>query len=103
MGSVRANDTARESLIVIQCVRRQISKFNANPVKLREISEPMAGFRWGRKLIIPAGTPAIDDLMSCIDGPKTPPETIVKQANVCGVLSRRILSPPCRIGASGVA
>ena len=91
------------SLIAIESLWKslwkKILRVITNPVKLREILEPIMDFQWNRKLIIAVGTPAINDLMRRIKRSETPPELFNKvRRKFAEYFFEESLTRPARMG-----
>ena len=55
MNLVTTERTAKAVIAILENIRPQILRYKENVVKLREVLEPILGFRWNRTLICAVG------------------------------------------------
>ena len=67
--------------IVLAHVRPHLLEYRWDVERLREVSAPLMGFRWGRSLICAAGADKFNDVIAIIRSPDLPIEEIDKLRN----------------------
>ena len=64
MHTFATKNTSEADFIVLSKMRPDRLEYRRNVKKLREVIEPLMGFRWDRSLIVASGADKFNDLLS---------------------------------------